>query len=225
MTYHIYHYPLDGASRLVRLALGERGVPFALIAQEPWSPDSVLLSLNPAGELPVLVMEDEKERIVLCGVYSICEYLEETHIGSLLGKNPKDRAETRRLLDWFLHKMRREVTALLIKEKIEKRFTNKASPDSTILCAASANIRGHMQYIDWLIKRHGRLSGAELSLADLAAVAELSVIDYLGHVPWEGFEAVKDWYVRIKSRLSFRPLLNDRINGVAPAKNYANLDF
>jgi glutathione S-transferase len=82
-----------------------------------------------------------------------------------------------------------------------------------------------MQYIDWLIKRQGCLVGQDLSLADLAAVAELSVIDYLGHVPWEAFETVKDWFVRIKSRPSFRQLLNDRIPGIAPAKNYVNLDF
>ena len=35
----------------------------------------------------------------------------------------------------------------------------------------------------------------------------------------------KDWYVRIKSRPSFRPLLADRVPGVQPPEHYSDLDF
>ncbi|MGC1585362.1 MAG: glutathione S-transferase family protein, partial [Rhodomicrobium sp.] len=35
----------------------------------------------------------------------------------------------------------------------------------------------------------------------------------------------KEWYARLKSRPSFRPLLNDRVPGINPPDSYANLDF
>ena len=63
------------------------------------------------------------------------------------------------------------------------------------------------------------------NLADAAAAAHSSALDYLGDVPWDQHAAAKDWYVRIKSRPSFRPLLDDRIPGLPPPKHYADLDF
>ena len=35
----------------------------------------------------------------------------------------------------------------------------------------------------------------------------------------------KDWYQRLKSRPSFRPLLAERVRGVTPVSHYADLDF
>jgi glutathione S-transferase len=75
-----------------------------------------------------------------------------------------------------------------------------------------------VQARDWL-------AGDQLSLADLAAAAHLSAVDYLGDVPWNEDEAAKNWYARVKSRPSFRPILADTLAGIAPAKCYADLDF
>ena len=69
------------------------------------------------------------------------------------------------------------------------------------------------------------MAGNSLSQADLAAAAHLSCLDYLGDVPWNDVPAAKDWYMRIKSRPSFRPLLADQIRGVRPPQSYADLDF
>jgi glutathione S-transferase len=51
------------------------------------------------------------------------------------------------------------------------------------------------------------------------------VVDYLGDVPWREHAEAKDWYARIKSRPSFQSILEDRIPGTPPQKQYANLDF
>ena len=71
----------------------------------------------------------------------------------------------------------------------------------------------------------GGFAGAALSHADLAAAAHLSCIDYLGDVPWEVNAQARDWYARIKSRPSFRPLLADQLTGMPPPRAYADLDF
>ena len=91
--------------------------------------------------------------------------------------------------------------------------------------AARSNIRYHLAYIGWLISSRNWLAGDRLSYADLAAAAQLSVVDYLGDVPWQENDAAKHWYARVKSRPSFRPLLSDRIPGMEPSVHYADLDF
>jgi glutathione S-transferase len=75
------------------------------------------------------------------------------------------------------------------------------------------------------VERRKWLAGDDFTLADITAAAHLSTLDYIGDVPWASHENVKDWYARIKSRPSFRPLLSDRIPNAPPPKHYADLDF
>jgi glutathione S-transferase len=227
----LHHHPLSAASRFVRLVFAEYGEEPALIEEQPWGRSERLLALNPAGTLPIL--EDDNQ-IVVSGGMVIAEYLFETR-GRRLGEealmpaNAAERAETRRLVSWFAHKMNSEVTAYLVHEKLIKRLMpvgeGGGSPDSGAIRAARSNIRYHLNYVGWLAERRNWLAGRALSLADFAAAAELSCIDYLGEVPWEEDEKAKAWYARIKSRPSFRPLLADIVRGAPPARDYANLDF
>jgi glutathione S-transferase len=64
-----------------------------------------------------------------------------------------------------------------------------------------------------------------MTLADFAAAAHLSCLDYISDVDWDRHAAVKDWYAKIKSRPSFRPLLADYVPGFPPPRHYVNLDF
>ena len=91
--------------------------------------------------------------------------------------------------------------------------------------AARHNIRYHLAYIGWLVRARDWLAGNELTYADLAAAAHLSAADYLGDVPWSEDETAKNWYARLKSRPSFRPLLAETMAGIPPSKTYADLDF
>ena len=86
-------------------------------------------------------------------------------------------------------------------------------------------LRVHLIYMEKLLQTRDWLAGKTLSLGDFAAAAHISVIDYFGDVPWRDFPACKTWYMRIKSRPSFRPLLADRWPGMSPAADYDNLDF
>jgi len=223
--YHLYHHPLDTGSRRVRLALAEKNVACALVLEKPWEPSDLLRALNPAAEVPVLVIEQEDGRQVLADTSAICEYLEETHPGTLLGKTPAERAETRRLVGWFDVKMAKEATDLLVGEKALKRLCGFGEPDSAVIRAGCANIRGHLDYIGWLTERRNWLAGDNISLADLAAGSHLSILDYLGDVPWDGFPLAKEWYARLKSRPAFRGILGDHIPGFPPPRHYADLDF
>ena len=224
-TYHLYHHPLSPASRFVRLALAEKNISCALALEKPWDPSPVLCELNPAADVPVLVIEQDGDKQVLADAQAICEYLDETHTGTLLGKTPLERAEARRLVGWFNTKMQKEVTDLIVGEKALKRLCGQGEPDSNSIRAGCANIRGHLEYIGWLIERRNWLAGEALTFADLAAGSHLSVIDYMGDVPWDAFPFAKEWYARLKSRPAFRGILGDHIPGFPPPSHYADLDF
>lgn len=225
------HYRLCPHSRSIRLALDECGVETEFAEEKPWEWRPAFLALNPAGSLPVLEMGDG---LVLCGAYSISEYLGEDAAvradasrGALFPGDIEDRAEVRRLTDWFQGKLDREVTRDMLTEKLYSRLNPSPDrvPSPEILRAARVNLRYHMSYIGFLAHQRRWLAGEEMSFADLAAAAHLSVIDYLGEVPWDEYPAAKAWYAKVKSRRSFRGLLADRIPGAPPPPHYTDLDF
>lgn len=226
IRYHLHHYPLDPFSRRVRLTLAEKALTHESVVEKPWALSPQLYELNPAGELPVLVIEEGTERRSLSDAQAICEYLDETSAGeSLLGKDPFTRAEIRRLVGWFDRKFFNEVTYPLLTEKAFKRLMGSGEPDSLVIRSGCHNIKGHLDYIAWLTERRNWLAGDMISFADLAAGAQISVIDYLGDVPWSSYPLTKEWYARLKSRPAFRSLLGDHIAGFLPPRHYADLDF
>jgi glutathione S-transferase len=228
----LIHFRFCPRSRSIRLALAELDVVAELEEERPWEWRPDFLVLNPAGELPVLVLPDTAP---LCGTYAISEYLDEATLGEtvreckseLFPGTTQSRAEVRRLADWFHNKLHLEATEPLLEAKIYGRLRSDGprAPDLANLRAAQANLRHHLRYINHLADQRSWLAGNDMSFADLAAAAHLSAIDYLGDVPWDEVPAAKSWYMRIKSRPSFRAILADRLAGTPPHPVYAELDF
>jgi len=230
------HFRLCPLSRSIRLAFAELELAPVLVEERPWEIKPGFLAVNPAGELPVLELGNS---LVLCGAYSISEFLAEEAENSetdertmrLFPGTPEDRAEVRRLVDWFHGKLNREVTQAMLAEKVYDRFAggpasqSHSKPIAQLLRALHANLRYHLGYISFLADQRRWLAGDEMSFCDLAAAAHLSVLDYLGEVPWDDYPQAKAWYVRLKSRRSFQPLLADRLPGMPPPIAYTDLDF
>lgn len=219
----LYHLWLHPFSRKVRIALAEKNLEFELKIEKVWERRTEFLTLNPAGDVPVLV---EPDGTTLTDSQVICEYLDEVYNNqSLLGSDAHQRAETRRLVTWFDGKFNSEVSDNLVGEKLLKKFLRMGEPHGPSIRAGHANIHYHLDYIGFLTERRRWLAGDQFSLADITAGAHLSAIDYIGDVPWDEHLAAKAWYARIKSRPSFKPLLADVIPGFAPPAHYHNLDF
>jgi glutathione S-transferase len=227
----IYHHPFCPHSRFVRIAVGEYGLTPRLVEERAWERREEFLSLNPAGTTPVLT---EEGRAPVPGAGIIAEYLDETRGAALSGHRllPADidgRVEVRRLMSWFNDKFFAEVSGPLANERVLKRLIGSGPgggpPEPDAIRAALANIRYHLAYIGWLVGTRDWLAGDRMSYADLAAAAHLSLIDYLGDVPWSQDEAAKNWYARVKSRPSMRPLLLETFPGMSASKTYADLDF
>jgi glutathione S-transferase len=227
----LYFHPMSTASRFVRLIFAEYGFQAELVEEQLWEKRKDFIALNPAGTLPVYV--DDNMR-TLCGATIISEFMDETsgvlkRDRRLLAEDPFQRAEIRRLTEWFLNKTEQDVTRPLTRERVFKlQMTPEqggGAPDSKVLRIARGNVRQHLRYLAWLAGSRTWLASERMSYADLAAAATISVLDYLGEIDWNEWPQVKEWYQRIKSRPSFRALLNDRVRGVTPVSHYADLDF
>jgi len=222
----LYHFPLDPASRQARLALGELKLPFAAEVVRYWEAPETFASLSPSGLTPVLVEAEGGRRLAICEIRAILEHLDEqTPSAALMGRDPAERAETRRLLQWFDRKFDAEVQGLLLHEKLEKRLAKLGAPDLSNMRLGREALRAHLAYLEGLLAARDWLAGHRLTLADFAASAHISVLDYFGDVPWRDAPNVKTWYMKVKSRPAFRPLLADRWPGLAPAAHYDDLDF
>jgi glutathione S-transferase len=219
----LYHMPLSPYARKVRLVLSEKRLPHELTLEKVWERRPEYLEMNAAGTVPTLV---EDNGLVVPDSSVICEYLDEAYPDTgLFGRTLAERIEVRRLAAWFDGKFAVEVTGNLYGEKHLRRLTGRGNPDPAAIRTGYAAARYHLDYIGWLAETRKWLAGSVLSMADFAAAAHLSTLDFLGEVDWSVSPPAKEWYARMKSRPSFRGVLADRVPGVTAAAHYADLDF
>lgn len=218
----LYHVPLSPFCRKVRLSLAEKKIEVELIEERYWEADPDFLRRNPAAKIPVIRLDGK----MMAESAAICEYLEETRpTPSLMPSDPDGRYEVRRIVSWFDDKFHAEVTSKLLYERVNKKVTGQGYPDSKNVKAGSKAIKYHLDYMAWLLDHRRWLAGDQMSLADFAAAAHLSSLDYISDVDWNRSAVVKDWYAKIKSRPAFRSILADQISGFRPPAHYADLDF
>ena len=221
--WRLYQFPLCPFSRKVRLLMSEKGIGYELWRENPWEPSEGFWRLNAAGRTPVL--EDKAKGVVLADSRAICEYFEETvDRAAMINGTAANRAEIRRLVALFDENFYGDVTAPLLHERMKKRIVLRQPPDSRVLREAMKLSHEHLEYIDWLVDTRAWLAGSTMSLADLAAAAQISVADYLGGIDWKGHEQARGWYSVFKSRPSFRPLLTERMEVIQPPVHYAQVD-
>ena len=218
----LYHVPLSPFCRKVRLVLAEKRIEVELVEERYWERDTEFLRRNPAGKVPVLRMNGQ----VMSESQAIAEYLDETvPEPPLMPRDPAARYEVRRLCAWFDDKFHHEVTRNLLYERVNKKITKEGFPESRNVKAGARAIKYHLDYMHWLLERRRWLAGDAMTLADFAAAAHLSALDYISDVDWTRSETVKDWYAKIKSRPAFRAILADQVPGFPPPPHYADLDF
>lgn len=221
--WHIYQFPLCPFSRKVRLLMAEKGIAYELQTARPWEGEDRLFAMNPAGRTPV-IRETEKG-IVLSDSRAICEYFEETvDRNPLISGTAQQRAEIRRLIAMFDENFHADVSGPLLLERMKKRLVLRQSPDAKSLRESMKLAHDYLDYIDYLIDNRPWLAGATMTLADLAAAAQISVADYLGGLDWSSHEQARGWYLVMKSRPSFRPLLSERMEVIQPPSHYAEVD-
>jgi glutathione S-transferase len=209
------HLLLSPASRLARLCIGEKRLAC-----------DVPIAEDPSLHLPVFVELDGTR----CeGLWAIIDHLEGTYPERpLTPDDPAARAESLRWLDWAMGPFHEQVTQKIVYEKASPRFTGSSlrrTPDMNVIRQGREALKAALAVIGKTAEQRGNLADRDCTLGDLAVAAHLSALDYFGEVPWSESPQAAEWYVRMKSRPSFRSLLGDRVPGQPPVSNYAELDF
>ena len=218
----LYHVPLSPFCRKVRLSLAEKKIEVERVEERYWEQDPDFMRRNPAGKVPVLQLDG----FIMSESAAICEYIEETRPEpALMPSDPVQRLEVRRLVSWFDDKFHDEVTSKLLYERVNKKVMKQGFPDSRNVKDGAKAIKYHIDYMAWLLDHRRWLAGDVMTLADFAAAAHLSSLDYISDVDWNRSDVVKDWYAKIKSPPAFRSLLADQVPGFPPPKHYNDLDF
>lgn len=218
----LYHVPLSPFCRKVRLCLAEKGLEVDLVEERYWERDPDFIRRNPAGKVPVIRIDG----LTLSESAAICEYLDEVYpTPALMPRDPRERAEVRRLVGWFDDTFFREVTVQVLYERVNKKLTGEGYPDSRNVKMGLRKVKDHLDYMAHLLDNRRWLAGDVMTMADFAAASHLSALDYTSDVDWHRSAVVKDWYAKIKSRPAFRGLLSDQVAGFLPPSHYADLDF
>ena len=209
------HLVFSPPSRLARLMLGEKR-----LVVDPQSAEDA------GAHLPVFVDLDGTRYE---GLWAIVDHLEGAYPEvPLIPEDAAERGEALRWLDWTMGVLGERVTRKIVYEKANPRFTGalaRSAPDMNVIRGGREALREMLPKLGETVELRGNLAGRVCTIADLALAAHLSALDYFGEVPWDATPAVKEWYVRMKSRPSFRSLLADRVPGQPPVTLYAELDF
>lgn len=211
----LIHLTLSPASRLARLLVGEKR-----LTCDP------VLSDEAHAHLPVFV---DLDGATATGLWAIVDHLEGAYPEHpAMPEDPAARSETLRWLDWAMGPFHDQVTRRIVFEKGAQRYTGapqRSAPDMNVIRQGREALRVALKALGEAAEAHGNLAARECTIADLAVAAHLSALDYFGEVPWTDYSYTAEWYVRIKSRPSFRTLLADRVPGQPPTSSYAELDF
>ncbi len=211
----LIHLMLSPSCRLARLMVAEKRV-----ACDP------VMSDDSRQSMPVLVDMDGTRAE---GVWAILDHLEHHYPDHPLA--PADdaaRLACLRWVDWAMGPFHEQVTQRIVYEKAAPRFTGAGfsrAPDMNVIRSGREELKLALKAIGAAAESNGNLACRETTLGDLAVAAHLSALDYFGEVPWTEFPTAAEWYVRMKSRPSFRSLLADRVPGQPPSAHYAELDF
>jgi glutathione S-transferase len=205
---------LSPPSRFARLLIAEKR-----LTCDPVAPEDAM------AHLPVFIDLDGTR---LAGLWAIVDHLEGNYPDHpLVPEDMAARAESFRLLDWAMGPFHDSVTRRIVYEKASQRYTGAAArraPDMEVVRAGREALKAALAMLGDTAERHGYLASRECTLGDLAVAAHISALDYFGEIPWAEFPLAAEWYVKMKSRPSFRSLLADRVPGQPPVSHYAELD-
>jgi len=213
----LYHFPLDPNCRIIRLMLGEKRLDFRE------APPSMPVPDAPVMEIPTL---EDVNGAQFPYMMVIAEYLDESYPEPpLIGRDIIERAEARRVTNYFAVDMGGRVTKPKMNEKVQKPMARLGAPDSTTMRTAVQLSTKYLSAIEELYEHRNWIAGGSYSLADIAAVAQISVLDYVDLIEWDRYPVLRRWYARVKSRRAMEAILADRIDGLPPPKHYSNVDF
>lgn len=228
-SYRLYHYPLCPFCRKIRILLDENTIEYTLVIEKFWETREKFMNINPAGNVPFLVIKEinsNDDYILLFSYNAITEYLNEfNQKNEFIFGDSISKAKIRNMSFWFDEKFYKESVFPILNERVYLWFKENKRPEEATLELGRKNLKIHLEFIETLLRSSDFIVTTDLSLTDLTAAAHISSLDYLGEINWKIYPILKEWYSIIKSRPSFQKILYDSVSGFQAPKHYTDLDF
>lgn len=198
----LYQFAASGNSRIVRVVLEEKGLPFERVnidvtKGENRTPE--FLKLNPRGKVPVLVHSTPAGEVLISESSVINEYLEEVFPDPpLMPSTAAKRAHVRSLVYMFDTELS-PTTGLLIIEKLLKKPEEQRADFVAQRLKATREILARLcEMMD-----DGPYLAGDFSLADASYIPVLAVMAPVGIVLEQEFPKLGRWMAEVKKRPSF----------------------
>ncbi len=198
----LYQFAASGNSRIVRIVLEEKGLPFERVnidvtKGENRTPE--FLKLNPRGKVPVLVHSASQGDVVLSESSVINEYLEEVFPKPpLMPAAPAQRAHVRSMVYLFDTELS-PTTGLLIIEKLLKKPEEQRADFVAERQKATREILARLTEM----MTGGPYLAGDFSLADASFIPVLAVMAPCGIILEREFPKLAQWFAEVKKRPSF----------------------
>lgn len=198
----LYQFAASGNSRIVRLVLEEKRLPFERInidvtKGENRTPE--FLKLNPRGKVPVLVHSTPAGDVLLSESSVINEYLEEVFPQPpLMPPAPARRALVRSMVYLFDTELS-PTTGLLIIEKLLKKPEEQRADFVAERIKATREILARLSEMTL----DGPFLAGDFSLADASFIPVLAVMAPVGINLEQEFPKLARWMAEVKQRPSF----------------------
>jgi glutathione S-transferase len=195
--------PFGPNPRVVRMVLAEKGLKLDLLNVDIVKGENrqgPYLSVNPAGEVPALQLDDGR---ILAESVAIAEYIDELHPEPpLLGRTPEERALTRmwirradfRVCQPLTHGFRAAEGLAMFKDRVH--CIPQAADD------LKATVREGVAWLETQIGDKPYLCGDEVRLADILLYCFLDFGAKMNQPMPEGAPKMSAWMARMAARPS-----------------------
>lgn len=189
--------------QVVRTFMAERGITLPLEEVDIMgghNRKSDFLSVNPAGQLPALELDDGT---MLTEITVICEYLDETQPGEpLMGKTPEERAQVRRWTRWAdLNVCEPLANGFRFAEGLPM-FNDRMRCIPEAADGLKACAQDKLTWLDGQLDNRDYLTGDRFTLADILLSSFLAFGEQVGQPLNRDLKNVSAWYDRCQARPS-----------------------
>ncbi|MEM6652982.1 MAG: glutathione S-transferase family protein [Pseudomonadota bacterium] len=189
--------------QVVRTFMAERGISLALEEVDIMSGanrQSDYLSVNPAGQLPALELDDGT---LLTEITVICEYLDESQPGApLMGSTPEERAQVRRWTRWADLNVCEPIVGGFRGAEGLPLFENRMRCLPEAADGLKACAQDKLEWLDGQIGGREFLAGDRFSLADILLASFLAFGEQVGQPLNRDLKTVSAWFDRCQARPS-----------------------
>ncbi len=229
IQYILYYDVSCPFCRQIRILMEENSLSFKLLRFNRYKSEEEntknYFSHNFTGKNPLIGIKlNNTDMVYAYGIWHCINLVNIKQTG-LIPIDFKQKILTNNILTLINTNFYDEVVSKIIYEKIIKYFISKAVPNSILLNQSRKNLEKYLKVFTQLVNVNTKITSEDLSLSDIALFSHLSILDYINEINWSDNFLLKEWYLILKSKPSFRSILNDFISGFAPSHTYKSLDF